>query len=187
MLEAAADEIVENGPVNLSLLAVAERAGVSERTLYNHFQTRENLLAELGKYSDRLTEQAGGRSEDSDPMRLPETLRANWASWDAQGNVTKALLLMESAAAQTGRAGDEKARQERHAAIRAGVVSIRPDLDDEQVGALAALIHTLASGRTWYRMTSEFGVESEAAATVAAWAYETLREALRADRSPFDD
>lgn len=187
MLEATAAEIVENGPVNLSLLAVAERAGVSERTLYNYFKTRENLLAELSEYSSALTEAHGGRSMDRDPDSLPETLRTNWASWQAQGNVVKALLMLQSAAAASDdRFIDAEGRKKRNAAFRAGIAGIRPDLHDDQLDAIAALVQTISSSRSWLRMTDELQIPTETAATLAAWTYEVVRDALRENRSPFD-
>jgi AcrR family transcriptional regulator len=43
ILDALATEIAENGLVDLSIQAVADRAGVTHRTVYNHFPTREAL------------------------------------------------------------------------------------------------------------------------------------------------
>ena len=44
----------------MSLHAVAERAGVSKRTLYNYFDSREALLAAISAWSDQLTLELGG-------------------------------------------------------------------------------------------------------------------------------
>lgn len=187
LLIAAADEIVENGTANLSLLAIAERAGVSERTLYNYFKTRENLLAELNAYSSEMTMAEGGREVDSDPDRLPDTLKTNWATWQSQGNVIKALILLDAAASSSERAEGRPGSRARTASFREGIASVRPDLNDDQLDVIAAFVRSFASGRTWYRMTEELGVPSEPAAAVAAWAYEVLRDALRDGRGPFDD
>jgi AcrR family transcriptional regulator len=69
ILGAAADEIVEKGLGQFSLQAVAERAGVSNKTLYNHFENRETLLGELGRWADELMLEQGG------PVDLPDDLR----------------------------------------------------------------------------------------------------------------
>ena len=186
ILVAAGDEIVERGPANLSLAAVADRAGVSERTLYNYFQTRENLLRSLGEYSDELTEAHGGRDIDTDPDRLPQTIKTNWATWDAQGSLAKAIILLNAAALTTEGAADGEGGRARTAAFREGLSSVRPDLADEHLDTIAAFVRSMVSGRTWYRMTEELGADSEASATVAAWAYEVIRDALRDGRGPFD-
>ena len=43
ILEAAAEEFQANGFEGTSMDRVAERAGVSKRTIYNHFENKEAL------------------------------------------------------------------------------------------------------------------------------------------------
>jgi AcrR family transcriptional regulator len=45
ILEAASDQLAKDGPHGLSVSQVAQRAGVNRGTAYQHFQTREQLLA----------------------------------------------------------------------------------------------------------------------------------------------
>lgn len=47
LLDAAIDEFTEHGYDHASMDAVAARAEVSKRTLYNHFQSKEGLFAAL--------------------------------------------------------------------------------------------------------------------------------------------
>lgn len=55
ILEAALELLSQDGPEALSLSAVAVKAGVNRGTAYQHFETRENLVAEtLIEVSDRM-------------------------------------------------------------------------------------------------------------------------------------
>lgn len=47
ILEAVIDEFSTHGYDNANVAAIAERAGVSKRTLYNHFQSKEALFNAL--------------------------------------------------------------------------------------------------------------------------------------------
>ena len=48
ILEALAELIESHHPLDVTMAAVAERAGVSEPTLYRHFDTKRNLFKALG-------------------------------------------------------------------------------------------------------------------------------------------
>lgn len=55
ILEAALEILSQGGPEALSLSAVAVKAGVNRGTAYQHFETRENLVAEsLKEVSERM-------------------------------------------------------------------------------------------------------------------------------------
>ncbi len=47
LIEAAAEEVAAHGANNLSLRAVARRAGVSQAAPYHHFKDKEALIAEI--------------------------------------------------------------------------------------------------------------------------------------------
>ena len=48
ILEALAELIESHHPLDVTMAAVAQRAGVSEPTLYRHFDTKRNLFKALG-------------------------------------------------------------------------------------------------------------------------------------------
>jgi AcrR family transcriptional regulator len=57
IVDALADMIRTDHPLEVSLAAVADRAGVSEPTLYRHFPTKGDLFAALASdHHERLTE-----------------------------------------------------------------------------------------------------------------------------------
>lgn len=68
ILEAALSLLSQDGPEALSLSAVAVKAGVNRGTAYQHFETREKLVAEtLQEVSDRMF-----RAVFGDPQVLGE-------------------------------------------------------------------------------------------------------------------
>lgn len=84
IMQAAADLIVESGLDSLALADVAERAGVSKRTLYNYFENRETLLAEMSQWSADLTIGAGGAMRPEGLDTLPELIQGVWRGWDQE-------------------------------------------------------------------------------------------------------
>lgn len=188
ILQAAADEVVERGVTNLSLQAVADRAGVSNRTLYNYFESRDVLLAELARWTDELTESLGGHLYPDDPALVPDYVRDNFHAWTGQGNLMKALVQLDVLDATEG-AERVNAPQDRGRldAIAADVRTLAPDLDDDQVRAVAQVLRVVVSSRTWYRLTVENDVPVELAGEAARWAYRALRTALSDRDLPFSD
>ncbi|MFI1019099.1 TetR family transcriptional regulator [Streptomyces sp. NPDC020965] len=65
LMDAATAEFAENG-MDVSITRIATRAGIGKGTVFRHFDTKEQLLAEI--FSDRLEElvAAGGRLTESD-------------------------------------------------------------------------------------------------------------------------
>ncbi|MFE7130897.1 TetR/AcrR family transcriptional regulator [Streptomyces sp. NPDC057638] len=65
LMDAATAEFAENG-MDVSITRIATRAGVGKGTVFRHFDTKEQLLAEI--FSDRLEElvTAGSHLADSD-------------------------------------------------------------------------------------------------------------------------
>jgi AcrR family transcriptional regulator len=55
------DVIMETGGVGLSVQAVADQAGVTHRTIYNHFPTRQALCDAFSDYVDELLGQGAER------------------------------------------------------------------------------------------------------------------------------
>src|SRR5262245_39019625 len=54
ILEAMVDVIMEADGIGFSVQAVADRAGVTNRNIYNHFPTREALCDAFSDYVDEL-------------------------------------------------------------------------------------------------------------------------------------
>jgi len=100
LLEAARQLMAELGPEGLTVVAVAQRAGLNRSTAYQHFRSREDLLAAvLGAIADELRSLLGRTREFGEQIDFfvdyfgahPEIAR-NWifqllADGDSEGEV----------------------------------------------------------------------------------------------------
>src|SRR5271169_5858357 len=88
LLDAAVQVLGQVGADRLTMEMVAERADAATRTLYNHFSTRDELIAEA---LDRLLQQARdalylGTPEPGDPAgQLGAFVRLVYGIYDRQG------------------------------------------------------------------------------------------------------
>ncbi len=188
IMEALAAEIADKGVLEVSVPAVAARAGVSARTVYNYFESKDGLLAALGPWADEYMERRGGVMIAPGLDELPEAVRVNFRTLAEMGDVADALARL-SAAVDPGSpllSRTRELRERRTEAFVAMVVARRPDLDPEHARAVAAAVRILASFSTWHRMTTELGVDAAVAGEAAAWLVELAVAALEESRSPFD-
>lgn len=180
ILQAAADLIVEVGLEAVALVDIAERAGVSKRTLYNYFDSRETLLAELSAWSDELTLELGGYLVPGSLDTLPEVIQAVWRTWAAQGTVHRALVRI--AASNPSEISD--GRRTRRAALAAAIDEVRPDLGPEQCHELAAVFHAITSAPVFERLTAQDGLGVDRAGSLIAWVLTTMHSALENHNDP---
>jgi AcrR family transcriptional regulator len=182
ILQAAADEIVERGPEAVSLQAVADRAGVSKRTLYNYFDSREALLVAIGDWSDELTLEMGGYLTPAGLDALPDMVPVVWRTWAAQGSIYEASLRID---ARANESGITEGRRRRRAALAKAVEDVRADLTPTQCDLLASLLHAMASPAVYRRLHIEDELDLDDAASLIAWAMRSLRNSLEQGSDPF--
>ena len=144
---------------DLTFRAVAERAGVGERTVYRHFPTERDLHDAI---MAGLATRAG---VDYDEVTLSTVA-------DVAGRVFRALgsFAVQPASAApidpTLVATDE---QRRTSLLRA-VASERPDWSEQQQVALAAALDVLWSVPAYERLIDQWGMEPKEAMAVLSWA-----------------
>ncbi|MGB5757639.1 MAG: TetR/AcrR family transcriptional regulator [Acidimicrobiales bacterium] len=182
IMQAAADLIVEAGLESLSLADVAARAGVSKRTLYNYFDSRETLLAAIGAWSDQLTIEMGGALAPEGLDTLPEVIQAVWRTWAAQGTIYQALLKIEAASSESG---ISEGRKKRRAAMAAAIDQIRPELGPDHSNELAAVFHAIGSAPVFERLTVQDGLSVDTAGSLVAWTMSVMRDALENGNDPY--
>ncbi len=167
LVQAAADLLEEQPDVALVNAAIAQRAGVSERTVYRHFPAREVLL-------DALASEAARRlAVPAVPATLAELLAfpsALFASFEARPQLTRAALRPEI----FGRMRDSQAAQ-RWVAIQALVDQQCVGVAPEERRLAAANIRYLLSATTWRYYRDNFGFDaSEAVRSVETALRHTL-------------
>jgi AcrR family transcriptional regulator len=149
-MEAVAEVVTRDGIDALTFAAVAEQAGVGERTVYRHYSSREALLdafdayvvarLEVGEFPERSSE-------------VPDFARRLFLAFDAQASLVEASL----AAAAARPHG-----QRRRAAALAGYGN--------------PVIDLLVSATAWERLRRLHGMDGATAGETVARALERLLE-----------
>lgn len=162
LLAAAADELVVNGLADTTISAIAERAQVSQRTVYRHFPDRQALLDALTEWVDR---EVAARVEPSLPasadVSLDEVLaigRPLFAAMEDAGRPAEAMVLT----AQAGRLLSESHRERTRATDRI-VADGLPGVDPSTQRQVSAVVRLLFGSHTWYTLTRELGLTAEQA------------------------
>jgi AcrR family transcriptional regulator len=176
ILEAMADALGEDGPFEFSVFEIARRAGVSPRTIYRHFPTREDMFAALTELVDRRVGFDGYPRRAADIVALVTRL---FPAFDAHQELI--LAQIQTPAGQEMRA---HGRRGRAAAMRAAVDELAPGRSEEERAAMAAACHCLMSADAWRRMRTDFELDGEHSGRAAAWALQVLFDAIADPRRP---
>jgi AcrR family transcriptional regulator len=150
---------------------VAEAAGVSLRTVYRYFPTREDVLAAAGQ---RARERMGLRVEVRDVEDIVTSWWENSARVAAQPALGRALL--ETAAGREARAGQ---RGPRVAAIAAAFAEIGDQLPARDARRMQAVITYLCGSGAFLAISDESGLSLDEARAAVRWALTTLLDAAR--------
>jgi AcrR family transcriptional regulator len=172
ILDAAASVITEDG--DFVVAQVAERAGVSVRTFYHHFPDREAMLDALGAW---LAEELGyPRTEwPSDLASFADLTEA--MAEQISADIEKMRVFFST---PVGQAARQQARAQRLEYLRGLAHKELVGLDPQVAEWVAAIIHQLASSRTWLAMQDEAGFDMSEAAEAVGWAIRALVESVKA-------
>jgi AcrR family transcriptional regulator len=166
ILEALGAELAAGGLEEFSVARLARRAGVSERTVFRHFPTRETLLDGLSQwFNDRV----GDFPHDVSAEAIPTTIAQVFADFDEHEALTRAML-----ASPGGREFRRHARAARLARLEAALAPVLDGADSERAAAARALVLALCSARTWQVMRDEGRLDGAAAGRAVAHAIQLI-------------
>jgi AcrR family transcriptional regulator len=151
----------------LTFRAVAERAGVSERTVYRHFRTERELRDAVMR---RLEEEAGVSYEGVGLDDLPEITAlvfAARASFAASPTVVDDPTFV----------AEDRLRRD---ALRDAVAAVATDWSDLEREMAAGLLDVLWNVPSFERLVVQWGLDGEDATRAIAWAIGLVVGALRA-------
>ena len=179
ILEAMVDVIMEADGIGFSVQAVADRAGVTHRTIYNHFPTREALCDGFSDYVDELlAESTGAAAEPTWSLaslpQLVEGLYRTLALRDRHARAYVMLMIGNRRPMSTWRKRSLMAEK-----LIAREQSGRIPLTPRQV---TAVIRMFVSTMGWHLLTEQCGLSTDEAAAASAWATRTLLDAAIAKR-----
>ncbi|MBO9574479.1 MAG: TetR/AcrR family transcriptional regulator [Sphingobium sp.] len=166
ILDAAIDLLRDEDLDALRLSDIAAAAGMTERTLYRHFATREDLLKAMWP---RLQARVGSPGFPATADDLAEMPRWLFPNFDAEGGAVRASLFSPA-----GRELRRALNPERQVAIRKGVREARPDLREPALTRLCAVIHLIGGAYGWAVMKDAWDLSGEEAGRAAADATRVL-------------
>lgn len=171
ILSAVAELIEQADPGELTMPAVAEASGVSLRTIYRYYPTREELLEAAGRWiGDELYKHPYPRDLDE----VADLYQQGCHDFDERPGLARAL-----AVSQLGQRARGYRRRERVEAIRRALRDELPGLNEEELRQAEAVLAYLHNILAYTSLREEHGLSGEEIGQAVGWAIRTLTEDLR--------
>jgi AcrR family transcriptional regulator len=173
ILDALAGRLDHDDPDDIAMPQVAAEAGVSLRTLYRYFPTREAMFDAVGDHVVArlgLPRQIEG-ADDIAPVFLESARRGAQSP-----QLVRAMLWT-----RLGRRARSSHRRRRVESITAALDEVTSHLPAAEARRRAGAIAYLASLPAWITVSEECGLSAEDARLGIAWAISTLIAELRSE------
>jgi len=165
-------ELLEEGTASdLAVPEVARRSGVSLRTVYRHFPTREELLAAAGEWIGVNILRA---TIPEVIAEVPQRYAENAALWDEHPNLVQAMALTRG-----GNSVRSIRRRERLEKLREALREVTDGLPEAEAQQAFAVFAYLNSMLAWVTMREEAGLDGKQVGAAVAWAMRVLIDDLR--------
>jgi AcrR family transcriptional regulator len=155
----------------LSVRAVAERAGVHERTVYRHFPTEEVLRAAV---VERLQQEAGLHPEDVTIDNIEDQVRRLFAY----------LASFSSSAERTTDAALAAVDERRKAALLDVITTATPEWSEADRVLAAAMVDVLWGVPTYRRLVDGWELGGPEATRATTWLLRLVLDEVRAGQPP---
>lgn len=176
ILGALVEVVLEGGLSDFSVQGVADRSGVSHRTVYRYFPTRESMLDGLVEQMSMAMDAAGGAAEIAHVDDLAGAVAANFSMFNDHDALAEAAVRFS-----VGTAIENEDRRGRTDAVSDAVGHLGMSAHDTRI--VAALLRHLSSSRTWL-LLREAGLRDDETAAAASWVIEVLVAAIRDGQVP---
>jgi AcrR family transcriptional regulator len=171
ILAAVADLLERGDAEEVTVPAVAEASGVSLRTIYRYYPTREELLEAAGRWiGDELLKHPYPRELDEVADLFQEGAR----DFDERPGLVRALAL-----SQLGRQVRGYRRRERLEAIGRAVRAELTELREPELRRAEAVLAYLHNMLAYTTLREENGLSGEEIGEAVGWAIRTLIADLR--------
>lgn len=170
LLEAARTVIIENNPEDFTMQKVAREAGVSHRTVYRYFPSRQALIDEFSEWLEQRFDNSSIASLSID--EIDDVARFAFARFDRNAQFFEA-------AARLSVGGLRPADQaKRTAVIRKAFDERFPDLDEQAANQAFAVLRHLIGLQTWFELRDRFQLGDGEPGEAVGWAARVLFEAI---------
>lgn len=181
ILDALCALLVEERPVTVSMNDVAERSGLSLRTVYHHFPNKEALFEALGAH---IQQRIWGPDRPVRDTPMPASPRELIEAYQESIPRIIASLPLTRAALAAGIDNDDIARERRRQRLRhIDDVLTNTDTADAipatERRKLVALIAMLCTNATVEHLTDVGDLDADETANALGWAMQVLIDAAR--------
>jgi AcrR family transcriptional regulator len=171
IVSAVADLLEAGAEDELTVPEVAAASGVSLRTIYRYYPTRDALLAAAGRWvGDELLEHPYPRNLDEVADLYEEGCR----DFDERPGLVKAMVV-----SQLGRRARGYRRRERLDAIGQALRDELPELSETERSHAQAVLAYLHNMQAYTSLREEAGLSGEEIGAAVGWAIRTLVADLR--------
>lgn len=174
ILRATAETVADDPLLGFSMQEVADRAGVSHRSLYRYFPNRKQLFEALYDWISERMEVPALVQSTRTLEDLSSLVRELFARFESQGPIVRAGVIASlalgtqpSRRTQWDRALERFSRQE------------FPNLDVEEARRAVAILRLLLSSRAWLTLSERFHFDATSAAKAVEWAMTALIDDLK--------
>lgn len=171
-------QLAKGGLEDFSVLRLAQNAGVSKRTIYRYFESRQVLLDALGKWVKQTlvgSESKNGSVEIQSSEQLFGHLSKRFQAFDRNPTLAKAGIFTKA-----GREARKLTFKE-HTLTRFNKIFANDvkDLGEEDARRVKAIISLLFTLEAWEFFRENWGMSGTQAANNAAWAAKVLLSHFR--------
>jgi AcrR family transcriptional regulator len=166
ILDAMIAQMAHDRDHALTVADVAARAGVTERTIYRHFQTRDALVEAVWPRMQARVQSPGFPQSADELIATPLRL---FPRFDENEHLVRASVYSES-----GREVRLRANGERKAAMLACVEDAMPQMDESARRRRAAVVQLIDSAYGWAVLKDFWGMDGAEAGAAAAEAIAVL-------------
>jgi AcrR family transcriptional regulator len=165
-LDAAITLLEQREAEDLSMMEIAEAAGISLRTLYRHFPDRAALLQAAG---ERLYASLGVPLAIASAEDIAASFREAAAKLASRPRLVRVLVRNGA-----GRVMRSAVRGKRLAQIHAALAPVGSSVDPDLAVRASAVISHLCSAAAWVAVADESGLADPEAQAAVAWAIDAL-------------
>jgi AcrR family transcriptional regulator len=179
ILDALVELLADRRADDITTREIADRAGVSQPTVYRHFPDRTALLEGISARIGELMGIPDGIPVVGSIDEVGPRIEALFVTSDEFAVEVRAEALLN---ADPRRYSPET--QRRSAELLHLVAAAFPDLDERRHAHVAGLLRCVGSSQSWLRMREEFGVPGAESGPLLCWAIDTLIAAVRDGELP---
>lgn len=173
--DAVADLLLREHPASLSIPAVAQAAGVSVRTVYRYFPTKQDLLDDVAEVQQRRADRIMDGRQDM-YEKPGQYLAALWTDFERDVEAIRAQHL-----SPLGRELRDRRLEAVRTEMRIRLEKSFPDASDQDRADLGDLITMIMSSTAFLELHGRMGHSGSDAADLAWWAARALQKQFKAD------